>query len=106
MRKADKLIVARAENGQDLSEGYNYRSLITLSVTDNLLRKGDQTSQGFIWDCNEDGVVIYNREHGDAQPRYRTIQWGQNIRIKEQNPTGALVGKIAKGKATKLGVSK
>lgn len=93
----------RSQPLMDFAQGFNYRSLIGQEVSDGLLRKGDQTSQGFIWDSSDEGVVIYNREHGDREPRYRTIKWGGNIRVKEQNPTGQLVGKIAKGKASRFG---
>ena len=68
-----KVFAIRVE-GYDLAQEYDFHALIGQDVSDGLLRMGDQTSQGFIWDFNDEGVVIYNREHGDAQPRYRTVK--------------------------------
>ena len=62
--------------GLDIGE-YDYSELREVEpVSDSLLRLGDQTLQGFIWDVTATGVLVRTYVTEDF-PTTKRIKWGE-----------------------------
>lgn len=78
--------------GLDIGE-YDYSELRGIEpITDPFVRKGDLTLQGYVWDDSPAGIVIRSSSRHTEETTYRTIKWGEELRIQRQNPTGTVVG--------------
>lgn len=90
--------------GLDIGE-YDYSELREVElVSDSLLRMGDRLGQGFIWDVSEEGLVLRHEPRSvTGKPYYTTLGWGESLKVKVQNPTGALVGIVTEEGIRRIG---